>query len=145
MLEPRFAHPGSAHQGEGAVTARFHLAAPLGALAALALILSGWHGAGWSAAAQSAETKRSAKGDVAKAVETAAAGGQQRIVVIVNDEAITARDIDQRARFLGLSTSIGDEAKEQYQRLLKSESTQEELRRLEKEVISSNGPAEAGD
>jgi peptidyl-prolyl cis-trans isomerase SurA len=113
-------------------------------LAALTLALSGWHGAGWSAAAQSAPPKRSAKADagkadVAKALEAAASGGQQRIVVVVNDEAITARDIEQRARFLGLSSgNLGEQAKEHFQRLVKSESTQEEMRKLEKDVVSSN-------
>jgi peptidyl-prolyl cis-trans isomerase SurA len=128
------------------VTARFHLAAHLAVLAALALALSGWHGAGSSAAAQSTPTKRSAKADAGKAgvdkvveaVEAAVAGGQQRIVVVVNDEEITARDIDQRARFLGLSTNIGEQAKEHFESLVKSESTQEQLRKLQQEVVSSN-------
>ena len=125
------------------MTARFRFAAHLGVLAALGLALSAWHGAGWSAAAQSAPPKRSAKADagkadVAKALEAAAAGGQQRIVVVVNDEAITARDIEQRARFLGLSSNIGEQAKEHFDRLAKSEATQAALRDLEKEVVSSN-------
>ena len=125
------------------MTARFRLATHLSMLAALALALSGWHGAGWSAAAQSTPTKRSAKADtgkadVAKAVEAAVASGQQRIVIVVNDEEITARDIDQRARFLGLGAKIGEQAKEHFQRLIKSESTQEEMRKLEKEVVGSN-------
>jgi peptidyl-prolyl cis-trans isomerase SurA len=133
------------------VTARFRLAAHLAVLAALALALSGWHGAGSIAAAQSTPTKRSAKADTGKtdagkagvakaveAVEAAVSGGQQRIVVIVNDEEITARDIDQRARFLGLSANIGEQAKEHFQTLAKSESTKEQLQKLEREVVTSN-------
>jgi peptidyl-prolyl cis-trans isomerase SurA len=124
------------------VAAHFRLAAHLGVLAALALALSGWHGGGWSAAAQSTP-KRSAKADggkadVAKAVEAAVAAGQQRIVIIVNDEEITARDIDQRARFLGLSSNIGEQAKEHFDRLVKSESTRAALEKLKHDVVSSN-------
>ena len=66
-----------------------------------------------------------AKADVAKAVQAAVASGEQGIVVVVNDEAITAYEIEQRARFLGLSANIGEQAKENFQRLVKSESTEE--------------------
>jgi peptidyl-prolyl cis-trans isomerase SurA len=131
-------HWSSAHQGEAAVTARFRLAVNLAVLAAFALGLSGWHGAASTAAAQSAPPKRSAKADAANAGEPAIAAGQQRIVVVVNDEAITARDIDQRARFTGLSSDISAQAKENFQRLANSESTQAAMRKLEQEVIGSN-------
>lgn len=120
------------------MTARFRLTVHLGLLAALCVGLWVWHGAGWQAAAQSTPPKRSAKADVGKADTVATSPGQQRIVVIVNDEAITARDIEQRARFTGLAANISEQVKENFERLLKADGTQAALRKLQEEVVSSN-------
>lgn len=125
------------------MTARFRLTAHLGLLAALILGLSCWHTSAWTAAAQTPPPKRSAKADVNKADVKKAdavpvAPGQQRIVVIVNDEAITARDIEQRARFAGLSTNIGDQVKEKFGELVKTESVQMALRKMQEEIVASN-------
>ena len=43
--------------------------------------------------------------------------GSQSIVVLVNDEPVTAYEIEQRARFLSLSANIGDKVKENFKRL----------------------------
>ena len=64
--------------------------------------------------------------------------GAQGIVVVVNDDAITAYEIEQRARFLGVSANLGPQAKEAFQRLVKSESTEQQMKALQQDVISSN-------
>jgi peptidyl-prolyl cis-trans isomerase SurA len=120
------------------VTSRFRLAAQLGLLAALVVGLWSWHASTWTAAAQTPSPKRSAKADVKKADTATVAPGQQRIVVVVNDEAITARDIEQRARFAGLSTNIGDQVKEKFGELVKTESVQAAARKIQEEVIANN-------
>src|SRR5262245_8833086 len=82
------------------VTARLGLA--VAAVLAFALGLLGWSPRHWTLAAQSAK-----------------APPQQGIVVVVNDEAITAYGIEQRARFLGLSTNVNDQAKASFEGLVK--------------------------
>jgi peptidyl-prolyl cis-trans isomerase SurA len=64
--------------------------------------------------------------------------GSQSIVALVNDEPVTAYEIDQRARFLSLSANIGDKVKENFQRLAQQESTNQQLRTIMQEVIDSN-------
>jgi peptidyl-prolyl cis-trans isomerase SurA len=120
------------------VTARIRLTAHLPLLAALAVGLWGWHGSSGTAAAQTAPVKRTAKVDTAKKDTVAITPGQQRIVLTVNDEAITARDIEQRARFSGLSMNVGDQVKANMKRLVEEESTQLALRKLQQEVVAAN-------
>jgi peptidyl-prolyl cis-trans isomerase SurA len=111
---------------------------------ALALGVWGWPSSERGAAAQTdgkrtaaaAAKSTAAKSDEAKSPQSSRGG--QGIVVVVNDDAITAYEIEQRARFLGLSTNLGPEAKEAFQRLVKSESTDQQLRALQQEVIRSN-------
>ncbi len=55
--------------------------------------------ADWSSAAQTAKAP------------AAASKGEQAIVVLVNDEPVTAYQIDQRANFLGLNSGAGPELK----------------------------------
>jgi peptidyl-prolyl cis-trans isomerase SurA len=139
MLGPeRFAHRGSAHQGEAAVTARFRLVPHLAVFGALALGLWGWHSGEWSAVAQSTPLKRTTKAAPADGPPPAVSKGQHGIVVVVNDEAITAREIEQRARFLGLSTNITGQAKEAFDRLLNADTTKAAVQKLQEEVIRSN-------
>jgi peptidyl-prolyl cis-trans isomerase SurA len=78
-----------------------------------------------------------ARSDTAKSPPPSSRGGQG-IVVVVNDDAITAYEIEQRARFLGLSANVGAQAKEAFQRLVKSERTEQQLQALQQEVIRSN-------
>lgn len=62
----------------------------------------------------------------------------QAIVVLVNDEPVTAYQIDQRARFLALNANVSEQAKENFQRLVKAESTTAQFRALQEEVIRTN-------
>jgi peptidyl-prolyl cis-trans isomerase SurA len=78
-----------------------------------------------------------AKSAEAKSPPVSSRGGQG-IIIVVNDDAITAYDVEQRARLLGLSSNVGPQAKEAFQRLVKSESTEQQMRALQQEVIRSN-------
>jgi peptidyl-prolyl cis-trans isomerase SurA len=62
----------------------------------------------------------------------------QGIIVLVNDEPITAYAVEQRARFLALNANIGTQAKDNFQRLVKSESTSARLRALQDQVLKEN-------
>jgi len=64
--------------------------------------------------------------------------GSQSIVALVNDEPVTAYEIEQRARFLSLSANIGDKVKENFKRLAQQESTNQQLRAIMQEVIEGN-------
>ena len=64
--------------------------------------------------------------------------GEQAIVVLVNDEPITAYEVDQRAKFIALNANIGEKAKENFQRIAKSESTTARVRAILEEVIRQN-------
>jgi peptidyl-prolyl cis-trans isomerase SurA len=111
-----------------------------GVAAILALALGVWGGpsSDWGSAAQTANKwTAAAKTDEAKGGASSSRGGQG-IVVIVNDDAITAYEIEQRARFLGVSANVGPQAKENFQKLVKSESTEKQMKALQQEVISSN-------
>jgi len=68
---------------------------------------------------------------------TSKAGGQS-IVALVNDEPVTAYEIEQRARFLSLSSNISEKVKENFKRLAQQESTNQQLRALMQEVIDNN-------
>ena len=103
------------------MTAHRRPAVFLAATLAFALGLWGWHSSQWSSAAQS-KAKAPSKG--------------QGIVVLVNGEAITAYDVEQRARLLSLADK---DINETLQQLAKSESTQQLLKALEREVLSTHG------
>ena len=68
----------------------------------------------------------------------AASKGDQAIVVLVNDDPITNYQIEQRARFLSLSTNLSEQVKENFQRLVKAESTNTQFRAIQEEVIRAN-------
>jgi peptidyl-prolyl cis-trans isomerase SurA len=102
------------------------------ALVALALGVLCWPGAGQQVAAQTAAASK----DTAKnAKTTRASSGEQGIIALVNDEPITAYAVEQRARFLALNANIGEQAKENFQRLVKSESTNAQFRALQEQVL----------
>ncbi|HEY7551521.1 MAG TPA: peptidylprolyl isomerase [Hyphomicrobiaceae bacterium] len=113
------------------MTAHRHLVAGPAAVVALALGLCGWPCCQWSLAGQSTAANNTKSAP-------APSHGQQGIVVVVNDEAITAYEIEQRARFLALSANIGQQAKEAFQKLVKSGDTEARMRSLQQEVIGSN-------
>jgi len=70
--------------------------------------------------------------------QAGAKAGGQSIVALVNDEPVTAYEIDQRARFLSLSANIGDKVKDNFKRLAQQESTNQQLRTIMQEVIDTN-------
>lgn len=114
--------------------ARFRLSALPGLLAGLALgLVLGL--AAWAdgVAAQTAPPKRAAKADTLTITP-----GQQRIALTVNDEAITVRDIEQRARFTGLSTNLTEQVKEKMQGIIQADSTQQTWRKIQEQVIAAN-------
>jgi peptidyl-prolyl cis-trans isomerase SurA len=74
---------------------------------AFALAMVGHPLADWSLSAQTAKAP-AAKNDKPAPV---VAKGEQAIVVLVNDEPVTAYQVDQRAAFLGLNTGGGPELK----------------------------------
>jgi peptidyl-prolyl cis-trans isomerase SurA len=126
---------------EADVTGHRRPRACLAALATLGAVSLGlWGGGTPDLTAQSAKSGRlttaAAKSDDARAPASASRG--QGIAVIVNDEPITGYEIEQRARFLGLSANVGQQAKEHFQQLVKSDNTEARLRALQQEVIQSN-------
>jgi peptidyl-prolyl cis-trans isomerase SurA len=105
--------------------------------ASLALAVWGWQPG--ELAAQSPPVKRSAAATKSGGPKTAPPSrGGQGIVVIVNDEAITAYEIELRARLLALSANISEQANANFQRLLKSPALEEKLKQMQADVIRAN-------
>jgi peptidyl-prolyl cis-trans isomerase SurA len=108
------------------------------AILALALGVWGWPTCERGATAQTTgKWTATAKSEQGRSPPPASRGGQG-IVIVVNDDAITAYEIEQRSRFLGLSANVGPQAKEAFQRLVKSESTEQQLKALQQDVIRAN-------
>ena len=93
-------------------------------------------------AAQTASQKAAAKSPPTKANkdtdESPRSGGEQAILVLVNDDPITAYQVDQRARFLALNANLGEQVKDNFQRLAKSESVNARFKAVQEEVIRAN-------
>jgi peptidyl-prolyl cis-trans isomerase SurA len=66
------------------------------------------------------------------------AKAEQTIVLLVNDEPITAYEIDQRAKFMALNANIGDKVRENFKRVAQSETTNQRVRAILEEVIRNN-------
>jgi peptidyl-prolyl cis-trans isomerase SurA len=64
--------------------------------------------------------------------------GGQAIVVLVNDDPITAYEIEQRQRLMALQANIGQRAQENMKRLAASEETQKQFRAQAEEIIRAN-------
>lgn len=62
----------------------------------------------------------------------------QGIVLLVNDEPITAYEIDQRAALMGLSANIGPKAQEAFKRIAQNPSTNARLKAILEETIRAN-------
>jgi peptidyl-prolyl cis-trans isomerase SurA len=62
----------------------------------------------------------------------------QSIVLLVNDEPITAYEIEQRARFMALNANIRERAEETFKRLAQSDNTKQQLMAMRDEVIRNN-------
>lgn len=74
--------------------------------------------------------------DAGSAPSSARSG--ERIFLLVNDEAVTAREVEQRARFLGASTNVAPKAQEIFKRLASSEATNAKFRSQAEEIIKQN-------
>jgi peptidyl-prolyl cis-trans isomerase SurA len=109
-----------------------------GALFASLLVMLGWPALS-AAQTSKAQTGKAQTAAVEKQAGAAASkAGGQSIVALVNDEPVTAYEIEQRARFLSLSSNIGDKVKENFKRLAEQESTNQQLRAIMQQVIDSN-------
>jgi peptidyl-prolyl cis-trans isomerase SurA len=119
-------------------TARGRAAAAIAAGVALAV----WAWQPAHLAAQSAPVKKSAAATKSAPPDGPKAAfpsrGGQGIVVIVNDEAITAYEIELRARLLALSANVAEQAKANFERLVKSPALEAKLKQLAAEVERSN-------
>ncbi len=62
----------------------------------------------------------------------------QSIAVLVNDEPITAYEIEQRQRFIGLNANIGEKAKQSFQALIKNPNVNARLKQMLDETIAAN-------
>lgn len=65
-------------------------------------------------------------------------GSSQSIVVLVNDDPITAYQIDQRTRLMAMGANVGERAQENFKRLIQQDSTNQRLRQILQETIQSN-------
>lgn len=65
-------------------------------------------------------------------------GSTQSIVVLVNDDPITAYQIDQRTRLMALQANISQKAQDNFKRLIQQESTNQRLRQILQETIQAN-------
>ena len=58
--------------------------------------------------------------------------------MLINDDPVTAREVDQRARFLGATSNVGPQAQEAFRRLVASESTNAKFRAIVEELVKQN-------
>ncbi len=67
-------------------------------------------------------------------------GGGDRILMLVNDEPVTSREVDQRARFLSASggAAVGAQAQEIFKRMATSEATSQKFRAVVDEILKQN-------
>ncbi|MEZ5819072.1 MAG: peptidylprolyl isomerase, partial [Hyphomicrobiaceae bacterium] len=59
-------------------------------------------------------------------------------MALVNDEPVTGFNVEQRARFLALSTNIGDRARERMKAFAQDPKTNERLKAILQETIAAN-------
>ena len=91
------------------------------------------------AAAIKKEPKPAAKGegDESAAGDTSSRGGTS-IVALVNDEPITGFAVEQRARFLALSTNIGDRVRDRMKSFAQDPKINERLKAILQETVAAN-------
>src|SRR5581483_8407015 len=118
--------------------ARFPLAAHAVALGA-ALALSAAAGPLAAQQGPAKQPKPAARQAAADPAPTKSGPGAQAIVVLVNDEPVTAYEIDQRAKFMSLNANIGDKVKDNFKKVATSESTNQRLRAIYEEVVRNRG------
>lgn len=64
--------------------------------------------------------------------------GGQTIKVLVNDDPITAYEIEMRTRFLAASANVGAQAQENFKRLATSEATNQRFREIVEQIVREN-------
>lgn len=93
-------------------------------------------------AAQGAEkpsqAAKSAKSTKPAPTATSSAIAEQSILVLVNDEPITAYEVDQRAKLNALSANVGQTAQDNFKRIVSQESTSQRLRAILEETIKQH-------
>ncbi len=91
-------------------------------------------------AAKAAKPAKPPSRTAAAATTTTSSTGKndQSIVVLVNDEPITAYEVDQRSRFMALSSNIGAKAQENFKRIVTAESTNTQLKAILEKTIQEN-------
>jgi len=65
-------------------------------------------------------------------------GTVQSILVLVNDDPITAYQLDQRMRLLAIQADVGERAQANFKRLIQQDSTNQHLRQILQETIQAN-------
>jgi peptidyl-prolyl cis-trans isomerase SurA len=73
-----------------------------------------------------------------KAGAGAGAGGTQSIKVLVNDDPITAYEVEQRQKLNLLSANIGEKASANMKALIQSEGTQKQFRAMVEEIVKEH-------
>jgi peptidyl-prolyl cis-trans isomerase SurA len=111
---------------------RLCLAMPVG------LMLLAVDTATMSSFAQSAAPAAKATRPAKSAAATSSSTSEQSILVLVNDEPITAYEVEQRARLNALSANIGQRAQEAFKRIVGQESTNNQLRGILNDTIQQN-------
>ncbi|MBS0244585.1 MAG: SurA N-terminal domain-containing protein, partial [Proteobacteria bacterium] len=74
----------------------------------------------------------------AAAEHSPAGPSKTAIVALVNDEPITGYEVDSRAKFMSLSTNIGDRAREQMKRFAQDPKINDRLKAILQETIAAN-------
>jgi peptidyl-prolyl cis-trans isomerase SurA len=83
------------------------------------------------------QTKAKAKPGGSAQASTASTAADP-IVALVDDDPITAYEIEQRSRLMSLQSNIGERAHENFKRMVQADSTQQRLRQLLQETIRAN-------
>ena len=81
--------------------------------------------------------KAKAKPD-SRAQASTAVSATDPIVALIDDDPITAYEIEQRSRLMSLQSNIGERAHENFNRLVQADSTQQRLRQVLQETIRAN-------
>ena len=89
-------------------------------------------------ASLSTPRKKTTKSRRRPAKSSASARRKHSVAVLVNDEPNTNHEIDQRARLLSLSSSLGTRVKANFKALIKRKSTNQRLRGILNETIQAN-------
>jgi peptidyl-prolyl cis-trans isomerase SurA len=87
-----------------------------------------------------AAAAKTTDGDGGDAASKSGAPGGDRIIMLINDEPVTSREVEQRARFLSASggAAIGAQAQEAFKKLVSSEATNTKFRAIVDEIVQQN-------